>query len=176
MNIIFKQLEFEVVDDKIVVSKIGKFKSDSKFGFVEVNIAGKNKYGQNSAKMICSSEERELKYVSHTLDTNSLLVVQKSNDILVTSVFTSYDNTDAFSVYNEITNITDKPIVIDEASTFVFTGLSDDGMANMESLYFTKFVQSHHAECQPVRLCFTEYGFYSCNLQSINHKVQQSRR
>ena len=160
-SICFKNLTFEIVDEKIRLTKWGSFQNLSDYGFVEIQIAGENKISHDGIKMINSSEGARLCYVSHTLDENTLSIVQQSTLVRVETVFTAYDDTNAVRIYTKVTNISGTDIILEEVSSFIMGGLSEKGIAHVDNLYLTKFVQSHHAECQPRRFSFTDWGFYS---------------
>lgn len=170
MSFEFKNVKFDIKDSKIYISSLGAFVNLSNCGFTEVHIAGENKATHEGIKLINSSEGSRLRFVSHSIDGDSLSVIQQSDLVRTKTVFTSYDDTNALRIHTEVTNISDACIVLEDVSAFVAGGLSSKGMSDSESLYFTKFVQSHHAECQPVRKSFYELGFISDGNQRPSQK------
>ena len=164
MKIDFKRLTFEVINDVIVMKKCGSIESDG-WTFVEVQITGENKDTHMGAKMARSSEGRKLRYVSHDLEENRLTILQKSELVEVTSVFECYGDADAISSYTIVKNISQKEIVLEEVSSFMALGVGAS-IDVSEELYFTRFTQSHHGECQPRRFSFKELGLFRANWES----------
>ena len=155
MQIGFYGLQFELVDGNIYLTKCGGFGDGTCHRFVEVQIAGENKDSHLGVKMVCSSEGARLRYVSHERTEEKLMIVQRSALIETTTVFQKIGG--AIRVYTQVQNISDKEIVLEEVSAFVAEGLV--GIDSAKELYFTRFVQSHHYECQPSRHTFADLGF-----------------
>ena len=155
MRINFYELQFEIVDEGIYLTKIGGFGDGSCHRFVEVQIAGENKDSHLGVKMVRSSEGARLRYVSHTLTESTLVIVQQSALIQATTTLQKIGG--AIRICTEVTNISSQEIVLEEVSAFVAEGLT--GIENAQNLYFTRFVQSHHYECQPSRASFAALGF-----------------
>ena len=124
---------------------------------VQVQIAGQNKDTHMGVKMVNSSEAGGLAYISHTISCNTLTVVQESSNVRCETVFEGYDDTNAIRVHTVVTNIADAPIVLEEVSAFCLSGIGDKN--EPDNMYFTNFLQSHHAECQPRTRNFREWGF-----------------
>lgn len=162
----FQSLQFFIQGNKIRLTKIGAISNPDGGKFVEVQIAGENKDTHLGAKMVRSSESERLCYVSHERTKNTLKIVQRSALIEVTTVFTTYDDTNAIRVYTEVKNITGAEIILEEVSAFVAVGLGQKGIDSADDLYFTRFTQSHHAECQPRRFSFRELGLFRMNIES----------
>jgi alpha-galactosidase len=161
MDIILGNLQFAIVGEKVVLRRNGR-----DFRFVEVQVCGENKDSHLGAKMSNSSEGARLVYVSHTQTENRLEIVQKSGIVEIKTVLTTYGNTNAIRVYTEVKNIADTEIVLEEVSAFVFSGFGENGIDSAKELYFTRFTQSHHAECQPRRFSFEQLGFFRANTES----------
>ena len=155
MQIVFYGLHFELVDGNIYLTKCGGFGDGTCHRFVEVQIAGENKDSHLGVKMVCSSEGARLRYVSHERTEEKLVIVQRSALIEATTVFQKIGG--AIRVYTQVQNISDKEIVLEEVSAFAAEGLV--GIDSAKELYFTRFVQSHHYECQPSRHTFADLGF-----------------
>jgi len=170
MTIKFNSLEFNVTDEKIFMSTCGSFQSKNQGSFVEVQIAGENKLISAGSKMACSSEGENFNYISHALQDNTLEIVQETELIQAKSVFVAYDGTNTIRAYTEITNISDQAIVLEEVSALVVSGLGKHGIKNTDNLYFTRFTQSHYAECQPCRNSFASLGLFSNPDQPIAQK------
>ena len=166
MQIIFYGLTFVVEDEKIVLRKFGNVYNDRNNGFVEVQVCGENKDTHLGVKMVHSSEGRRLRYVSYTQTENCLEIVQRSALVEVKTVFNAYEDTNAISVYNEVKNIAESEIVLDEVSSLILTGFGEQGIDSARDLYFTRFTQSHHAECQPRKFSFEQLGLFRGNTES----------
>ena len=153
----FKNLSFSV-DENIVKLQKAECFSELDSGFAQIQIAGENKDTHMGAKMVNSSEANRLIYKTHTISDNTLTVVQESPNVLCETVFEGYDDTNAIRVHTVVTNITDAPIVLEEVSAFCLTCIGDKN--EPDNMYFTDFLQSHHAECQPRTRNFRELGLY----------------
>ena len=152
--------EFEFQKLKFVVEN-GKIRLNG-FPIAEVHIAGQKKDSHFGLKMICSSEGERLEYVSHTLTDYSLTIDQKSDLVAVKTVLSTYDNIYGFKAHSEITNISDKEIIIEEVSSFVYGGILG-GINETENAYIYRFTQSHHGECQPKKFSFFDLGLFNAN-------------
>ena len=162
-KIVFKGLEFDVVEDRIFLTKCGNLAQKqgqelSFFTFCEASISGENKNTHLGAKMALSSEWNKLKYVSHSQRANCLEVVMRSEKVEARVVFDGYDDTNAIRVHTEYTNVSNQEIWLEEASAFTVLGLGT--IREDEKLKFTRFTQSHHNECQPRTFTFKEHGLY----------------
>ena len=166
MDIKFKELVFKVQDEKILLTKCGNFVDEDGRGFVEVQVTGENKDSHMGIKMANSSEGGRLQYVSHKQEGTVLEVVQRSALVETKTVFTGYDDCNTVRVHTEVTNISAEEIVLEEVSAFVCGGLGRKGIDSASDLYFTRFLQSHHAECQPRRFSFPELGLFRANVES----------
>ncbi len=133
----FGRLKFSLDDDKIRLNG---------YQFAEIGIAGRNKISHLGSKLINSSESKTFVYISGKTDKNRLTVVQKNDLIEVVSVFESYSDGNAFSVTHAVKNISDRPITLTNVSFLYNTQAL---VKDSAELSFTRFLQSHHAECQP---------------------------
>ena len=161
MDIKFKNLKFGINNSKIILEEFGNFRNISEKGFSEIHISGENKPTHEGIKLVNSSEGRKLSYVSHYIDGEKLCIIQESDLIRLTTFFSSYDDTKAIRAYSKVENISNDKITVEDVSSIVVGGLSSGGISNFNNMFFTKFIQSHHAECQPERHPFTDYGFVS---------------
>ena len=157
MAIKFNDLIFEIKNERVLLNN---------HPFSEIQVCGENKDTHLGAKMTNSSEGKHLKYVSHTYSERNLEIVQQSNIVRVKTVFSSYENTNAIRIHTEVENIAQDDIVLEEVSSFVFSGFGENGIDSSRDMYFTRFTQSHHAECQPRRISFEDAGFFKANDES----------
>ena len=165
MDIVFDKTTFCTDNGTVYIKSLLGMPLNVGYGFVDVQVGGENKDSHAGVKMINSSEGRNFSYVSHEVNGNELKIVQRSDLIEVCSVFTRYEDARALRVYNLIKNVSRRPIVLEGASTFVLYGFSANGLKDSDDLYFTRFIQSHHAECQPRRYSFFDLGLFYCNLE-----------
>lgn len=166
MEIIFQSLRFLVVDGRVLLTKCGEVENPAGGRFVEVQVLGENKDTHLGIKMCRSSEGDRLSYLSHEQTETTLSILQRSPLVEVKTVFTAYENTNAVRVYTEVKNIAETEIILEEVSSFMLLGLGQKGLDSAEDLYFTRFIQSHHAECQPRRHSFSDLGLFRGNLES----------
>ena len=152
----FKDLTFEISDDKIYLARVGNIAVSDGNGFCEVQIAGENKNSHLGVKMINSSEGGRLKYVSHEITDGKLEILQKSELVEVTTRFVSHTDSNAFQVTSEVKNISHESIVLEEVSSFVMFGIGSLNTA--DKIKLTRFFQSHHTECQPETHTLSELG------------------
>ena len=146
----YNNLKFEIKDEKIVLNQFGNM-TNLHSRFVEVQITGENKQTHMGAKMVDSSEGAHLRYHSHSISNNALRIVQRSDLIETTTEFICYADTNAVRIQTTVRNIVKVPIVLEEVSIFTITGFAYDST-------FTRFLQSHHKECQPCCRSFAEWG------------------
>ena len=151
----FQNLTFSTRENVIKLQKVDRF-SDIDSGFVEIQVAGENKDTHMGAKMVRSSEANRLTYKTHTISGKILTVAQETPKVRCETVFEGYDDTNAIRVHTVVTNITDAPIVLEEVSALCLTGIGDKN--DPDNMYFTDFLQSHHAECQPRTRNLRELG------------------
>lgn len=161
MNIEYKNLEFEIIDDKVLLKKCGAFISATGMGIAEVQVAGENKFSHLGVKAARSSEGARLKYLSHEIKNNTLCIVQQSPLVRVSAFFTAHKNSNAISVYTEVENISQREITLEEVSAFVACGLEGANKITTDNLFFTEFTQSHHNECRPIRSSFSNLGLFN---------------
>ena len=172
MKITFRNLEFEVNNDEIYLVKFGNINGGrirenmSLYNFSEVQVAGRMKPSHLGVKMALSSEGWQMKYVSHNIRGNVLTVVTKTDFIEATTFFTCYDNCDTVRINTVYKNISERDVVLEEASAFCITGIGKNGIDSAKDLYFYSFIQSHHAECQPRRNSFYDLGLFRGNIES----------
>lgn len=162
MVIDFHGLHFELIEERLLLKKCGNIENPNGYIFVELQIAGENKKTHAGAKMYNSSQAWILQYVSHEMTENKLEIVLKSDKVQTKTFFEVYTDTNAIRIHTEVKNISSQAIVIEEISAFTVLGLGRDGYQKPQNMYLTKFVQSHHQECQPRRISFEDFGFVPC--------------
>ena len=126
------------------------------FPFVEAQVSGENKDSHLGAKMICSSQGAKLRYASHRLDGDKLVVTQRSDNLQAVTTFT-FGAYDGYAVQTAYTNIGNETLTLEETSAFVFGGFA--AVRNSEKTTLYTFNQSHHHECQPVANTLAALGF-----------------
>ena len=141
----FKNLAFSIENNKIRLIRFGNLQQ-LKTPFVQVQVAGENKDSHMGVKMAASSEGKRFDYVCHSIAGDTLTVVQKSELVEATTSFTGYEDSNALRIRTAVKNISDHPIVLEEVSAFMLVG-SPEGE-------YTRFLQSHHKECQPMTRSF----------------------
>ena len=166
MLIKFKEIIIELVDGKALLKQCGNLCADRGQVCVEVQIAGQDKPSHMGVKMANSSEGCRLRYLAHTQTENTLTLKQRSDLIETTTVFTCYENSNAVRIYTEVENISAESITLEEVSSFACGGIGKKGLDSASDLYFTRFIQSHHAECQPQTYSFPQLGLYRANVES----------
>ena len=119
--ILFKNLEFQIENDVIKLTKCGNME-DLQSRIAEVQISGGHKDSHMGIKMVNSSEGMQLKYVSCKKDGNTLEIVQKSPRTQVKRVFTAYEDCEAIRVATTVTKIAGEPIDVLVNGKFVAKG------------------------------------------------------
>ncbi len=155
MVFVFQNIHFTTEDFALKLCDFGPLK-DLNSQFVEVQVGGENKDTHLGAKMIRSSESNRFRYISHSIAENQLTVIQESPNIRAETVFTAYEDTNAIRVHTTVTNITPSQLVLEEVSAFSLSGFGDK--SNAKNMVLTSFMQSHHAECQPLTQNFQQLG------------------
>lgn len=151
MEFNFSFLKFVVKDGRIYL----KGCDNKPFGFTEINVAGENRDSHFGVKAICASES-DLRYVSHSLTKEMLTVVQQGEHLKVSTFFRCVSGVDCVSIYTEIENVTEKPVVVDQVSAFVYSDIC--ALKNTDKTTLYRFSQSHHAECLPQKATLNEAG------------------
>ena len=151
----FFSLRFEMVNDRIHLKSLADYPVSGEF--CQVTVSGENKDSHLGAKMLPSSEGGRLVYVSHRLEGDTLEIIQRSPVVEVKTVFRGYPDTNAVSVFTEVTNITEEAITLEEVSSLVLMGVCG-AITKPEDAYLTVFNQSHHGECQTVRQSLYDLG------------------
>ena len=172
MEMKFKGLNFELIDGKIVLTDcmgFAKCKHDDQkalYKFVEVQLAGGNHAVHGGAKQYMCSES-DLKYIAYSEMSDRLEIVQANSNISVSSIFKAYEDSKVIRGCLSVTNVTNKPITIEQASSIVFWGIGQNGTDSVNNLFLHRFYNSHHIECQPIRLSFHDLGLFNGNQRSF---------
>lgn len=166
MKFTFKKLTFEIENEKIYLKSVGNFQQKNTSSIIEASVSGQNKASHGGTKIVISSEGNNFKYVSHSLENNKLIIIQETPVIRAETVFEGFDDTDTVAVYSKVTNITGKQITLEEVSSAIIGGITPVDRKNVDNMFLTTFVQSHHGECQPLRLSFEDCGFFTHPHQS----------
>ena len=154
----WKNLTFQVENDVIKLVKCGNLE-DLQSRFAEVQLSGGHKDSHMGTKMVNSSEGLQLRFVSAKETDHTLEILQRSAETEVKTLFTVYDDCDAFRAQTCVTNISDESIVLEEVSAFTVTGFGGkNAVQKAGKLFFTRFMQGHHAEAQPVTNSFPGWG------------------
>lgn len=163
MDIIFKTLQFKVVDGRVFLNFFSGMRSgantDMCMPLSEIQLVGGNGQAVYSTSFVGGSESANLRYVSHEIGNNLLLIVERSERLEIETRFISYNNTNAIAVEKSVKNISDSVQSIEKVSTLVLNGVGS-GIDNADKTFFYKFVQSHHSECQPRKISLFDYGFF----------------
>ena len=146
----FNNVTFKIEDGKVFLTRIGNL-SGLHSPIAEVQLAGENKITDMGLKMANSSEGQRLVYDGHDIIGDTLRIVQHSDLVQVETRFTAYPDTNALRVRTVVKNRSNAPLVLEEVSAFTFTGIPF-------ASNFTRFLQGHHKECQPVCRSLREWG------------------
>ena len=157
----FKNISFEIENEKILLTDIGNLHG-LKSGICEVHVSGGMKKTHRGIKLCDSSEGVLFRYVSHNISENRLEINEESPNVSATTVFEFFDDTNSIRAYTTVTNISKENIVLEEVSSLCVEGIGGENRKlRPETIYFTRFLQSHHTECQPKTYSFKEYGIYA---------------
>ena len=153
-------MEFEFSNLRFKTDEAGKITLNG-LPLSEVQLAGGAHPTVNFNLCIGTSEAASLRYVSHEFCSDRLCVVEQNERIEVVTSFIFYGETNGVAVEKTIKNISDAAVKIETAATLVLGGAGvGAALENADKTYFTKFVQSHHAECQPRRFSLFDFGFF----------------
>lgn len=168
----FRGLEFDISDGRVTLTNCMDFASCKNeaqkkfFNFVEVQLAGENQAVHAGAKHFQCSEWDKLKYIAYSEMNDSVEIVQANSKISVSTCIQSYEDTDALKIWSFITNVSNEPVTLEHISSFVINGISD-GTDFVKDLFLYRFYNSHHIECQPVKLSFYDCGMFNGNYRSL---------
>lgn len=163
MEFTWKQLSFKLTDEILYLTRFGSISIDENTKgapLAEVNIEGEMKPSPIGTKHVQSSEGGRLKYASHKCDDRKLTIIMRSELIEARVIFDAYADTSAIRVHTEVTNISDREIILDEVSSFVLAGIGGFNPYT-EDIELCRFVQGHHRECQPRRASLFDLGMHT---------------
>ena len=179
--IVFKDFTFVEIEGQMRLKGINSAANgeEKSYHIVEADIAGGAK--SISGKIVGTSEKNTLRYVAHIQSKDRLEIVHRSELIEAKTVFESWKDTAAVRVHTEVKNITGEDIVLQQVSSFLCGGLGSTDVESSKQIYFYKFIQSHHVECQPSRFSFFDYGLYRGSwlmykrIYSLNYGSQSTK-
>lgn len=139
----------------------------TRFKLPVVDVAGGNTSGKNHFSS--SFLTNELKYAGHTVQGDTLAIVQKNDCLQVTSYYEKYADTNAVRITQEITNISDDSVCLELANTVGFR-FGRDVEAENRDWYFHRFSNARYTESMPDVRTFYDLGLYWQNglYQMIN--------
>ncbi len=159
-NIEFHGLNFSIEEEKIL---------HRGFPIVQVQIAGRSHRCADLTARYCS-ERDSLKYKNHTIENDTLTIMQENELISVKTVFVGYPDSTAVRCYTEVENISGKPLVLEQVSS-LFLSLNIR-RSQIKDSYFYSFMQGHWGECQPRKKSLYEAGLsdnVSMNKYRVSH-------
>ena len=159
MNFSFGALRFDIENEHIYLIGIGEVDFADRGPLCEVQVAGEIKDSHLGIKMVNSSEGHKLRYVQHTLTERTLEIVQQSELVRTVTTFTSFGDGNGIQVSTRVINRSAQAIVLEEVSALVLAGFAP--LSCTRQLQLTRFLQSHHAECQPLTNTIEELGIFS---------------
>ncbi len=164
MNFSFKGLTFDVNQEGCVTLQKCFFADHSDaqcrpgtFAFPEIDVAGGNCSGK--PEMYASECTAKLRYVSHTVEGDTLRMVQKNDILEVTSTFVGYPDTNALRVTQRAKNISAVTQTLILLNTLSLC-LGRDLMTENKDWYFHKFTNARYTESVPDVRSFYDLGLY----------------
>ena len=144
----------EAVDDESFVA--WTYKDGLGPTFCEFDVAGGSLSG--SCRLCDSAATAALRYVTHEVTEDALILVQQSELVTVTSRFTAYGDTNAIRVTQTVKNVTGEPLCLEMANTFGF----DFGDLQKENgdWFFHKFTNARYSEALPDVRSLKDLGFH----------------
>lgn len=112
----------------------------------DFDFAGGNTSG--SFRVKGSDEAKRLRYVRHSIDGDTLTIVQCSDRAEVTSCYTRYGDTNAIRVTQTVKNRTAEILCLELANTCGIT-FGRDAFAESRDWYFHKFTNARYTETMP---------------------------
>ena len=155
MTLNFHGIDFKLEKQQTVEG--GLFDAEIKTPTVEVQIAGEN--GPVDARQFDTSEKKRLKYVSHILSDDELVIVQKSELVEARSHYEFFGN-NTFRAFTEVKNISENEIILEHVSSLFCGHIAE--RKNTDKIFLYRFTNSHHAECQPRKISLFDSGLFAC--------------
>ncbi|MBE6947400.1 MAG: alpha-galactosidase [Ruminococcaceae bacterium] len=117
--------------------------------------------GESSGRYrhVTTNETKALKYVSHTLEENRLVIVQKNDKVQVVSTYESYGDTNAIRITQELTNISDEEQCLELANTFGLN-FGRDVVKEHKDWYLHRFTNARYTEAMPDVRSLYDLGLY----------------
>lgn len=119
MTFPFGKLSFKEEGGKITCS----LNNELYYPFAEVQVAGEDKNTHLGAKLISSSEEGKLRFISKEETEYSLKIIQESSLVRAETLFERFEGNATIRVSTSITNIGKGDIVLEEAPIIALGGL-----------------------------------------------------
>lgn len=165
MEIQFQKLIFHVTEDRRVLLVKNHFfdnslRIENLDTFFGLELAGGPTVGMVS--QTGTEGSNKLRYVSHTLEHNTLSILQRSEQLEVLSCFEGYDDTNTIRVTQEIKNISGETICLELANTIALH-FSDDPVGNKRNWYLHRFTNARYAESLPIVQSFYDIGIACAN-------------
>ena len=168
MEIRFGNLRFVVNDEGMIglVEFLGyendySDKTLKKFQFPQFDIAGGNLSG--SFVQSNSLQTKALRYISHSIEADTLSIVQRNALFEVTSFFKSYDDANALRVSQSFKNISDTEQELITANTLGLRFGKGGIPAEHRDWFFHRFSNARYHESSPCVRSFYDLGFYKSN-------------
>lgn len=159
----FKSLNIEVSDGK---AKIVSFGGKRNFPVVkdgvplsDVVLSSEVIKDENGYIVKDGIEKNQLRYVSHEINGDTLIVTERSDRLEVVTSFFAYKTCNAIAVEKTLKNISRKEQKLESAATLALRGVGTN-IDDADKTFFYKFTQSHHAECQPRKISLYDFGFF----------------
>ncbi len=160
--------EFKFANFKFTVDEAIRKITMNGMPLSEVQLTGAARSSVNQNLCIGTSEADLLRYVSHESSADRLCIIERNERVEVVSTFIAYGDANGVSVEKTIKNISDSVQKIEMATTLVLGGAGVGAtIRSADQTYFTKFVQSHHAECQPRRFSLFDFGFFESHARNF---------
>lgn len=167
MEITFKSLKFNVSNDKTVgltnfygYAQEFDDKTIYRYTFPEFDTTEGNMSGRFQKRG--SAQTRALRYVSHTIKQNELILIQKNSEFEITSTFTGYDDTNAVRIVQAYKNISGADKTLALANTFGFC-FAKSVVKENKNWYFHRFSNARYHESAPDVRSLYDMGFYKNN-------------
>lgn len=154
----FAGLTFRLEDDVIAFDSLFGIPVKKERGRIwsiaQVLYAGSNWDSHLGNKFVGCSDLLGLRYISRKLEGNTLSILQRGQDIEVTTVYETLSDHQAVSCYSIVKNISKANLTLEYISSLVVYGLNGGEEDHCRSLYFYRFGTGHSCECQPARSSF----------------------
>ncbi len=165
MDILFGSLIFRVTEDgKLRLVKAHHLdaanrKPRADLFPVEVERAGGTTSG--CINMHGAGETQQMHYVRHAIDGNVLTLVQRSDALEVTGVYTMYDDTNAVRVVQKVRNISEQEQCLETAGSLTLH--FGEAVSDSRDWIFHRYTNHRYSEVAPEVHSLYDMGFYWVN-------------